>query len=94
MEQIQSKLIYILVTYELAKVCNLVLIWFAQAEYKKVNKHPKFYDNFDILRLLEHFEYEMNRTFVTFGQGWFLLTMHVQICSINISFAMQTAFVN
>ena len=28
----------------------------------KVNKHPKFDKNFDIQRLLKHFEYEMNRT--------------------------------
>ena len=44
------------------RVCNLVLIQFAQAEKQKVNKHPKFDDNFDIQRQLEHIEYEMNWT--------------------------------
>ena len=29
-------------------VCNLVLTEFAQAEEQKVNKHPKFQNNFDI----------------------------------------------
>ena len=29
---------------------------------QKVNKHPKFDDNFDIRRKLERFEYEMNQT--------------------------------
>ena len=42
--------------------CNLVLIWFAQAEFQKVNKHPKFNYNFDIWRESEHFEYETNWT--------------------------------
>ena len=42
------------------QVCNLLLI--AQAEYQKVNKHPKFQDNFNILHRLEHNEYEMNWT--------------------------------
>ena len=65
MGQIQSKLIYIFVTYGLAsklQVYNLVFNKFAQAEYQKVNKHPKFSANFDIRRLLEHLEYDMNRT--------------------------------
>ena len=29
-----------------------------------MNKHPKFCDNFDIRRQLQHLEYEMNRTLV------------------------------
>ena len=41
---------------------NLVFNKFSQAEQQKVNKHPKFYDDFNIPRQLEHFEYEMNRT--------------------------------
>ena len=32
---------------------------------KKVNKRSKFDDNFDILRQLKHFKYEMNRTKIT-----------------------------
>ena len=32
---------------------------------QKVNKHPKFDNNFDIRRQSEHFEYEMNRTKVS-----------------------------
>ena len=40
------------------QVCNLVLIELAQAELE-VNKHPKFDNNFDFRRQLEHFEYEM-----------------------------------
>ena len=43
--------------------CDLVFDKFAKAEYQKVNKHPKFEANFDIECQLEHFEYEMNRTF-------------------------------
>ena len=43
------------------QVCNLILIEFAQAELE-VNKHPKFDNNFDIRRQLEHFLYDMNRT--------------------------------
>ena len=43
------------------QVCNLILIEFAQAELE-LNKHPKFNNNFDIRRQLEHLEYEMNRT--------------------------------
>ena len=67
MGQVQSKFIYIYVTYGLApvcklQVCNLILILFAQAELQKVNKHPKFNNIFDIRCQLEHFEYEMNRT--------------------------------
>ena len=31
---------------------------------RTVNKHPKFDNNFDIRRQLEHFEYEMNRTLI------------------------------
>ena len=46
------------------QVCNLLLILFAQAEQQKVNKHPKFDNNFDILCQFEHFEYEMNWTLV------------------------------
>ena len=38
------------------------MIEFAPSKYQKVNKHPKFDDNFDIQRQLEHFKYEMNRT--------------------------------
>ena len=44
------------------QVCNLVFDKFAQAEQQKVNKNPKFDDNFDIQRKKEHFEYEMNWT--------------------------------
>ena len=44
------------------QVPNLVLIKFAQAEQQKVNKHPKFDNNFDIRSQLEHFKYEMNWT--------------------------------
>ena len=41
------------------QVHNLVLIEFAQAEQKKVNKQPKFENNFDVWQHLEHFEYEL-----------------------------------
>ena len=43
-------------------VCKSVLIEFAPSRYQKVNKHPKFDNNFDIRRQLEHFEYDINRT--------------------------------
>ena len=43
--------------------CKSVLIEFAPSKQQNVNKHPKFNDNFDILRQLEHFEYEMNRKY-------------------------------
>ena len=46
------------------QVCNLGLIEFDQAEYQKVNKHPKFDTNFDIRCQLENFEYEIIRTLV------------------------------
>ena len=46
------------------QVCNLVFNKIAQAEYQKVNKHPKFDADFDIRRQLQHFEYDMNRTLV------------------------------
>ena len=36
---------------------------FATSKQQKVNKHPKFDDNFDIQGQLEHFEYEMIRAF-------------------------------
>ena len=42
--------------------CKSVLIEFAPFKYQKVNKHPKFYNNFNILRQLEQFKYDMNRT--------------------------------
>ena len=42
---------------------------FAQAEYQKVNKHPKFDANLDIRRQLEHFEYDMNHTKETMIDG-------------------------
>ena len=45
MGQIQSKMIYIFVTYV---TCNLVLIEFAPTELEKVNKLSKFDNNFDI----------------------------------------------
>ena len=45
------------------QVCNLVLIWFAQAEQQKENKHLKLNNDFNIQHQLEHFEYEINRTF-------------------------------
>ena len=45
--------------------CNLLLIEFAQAEQQNVNKHPKFDNNFDIRRQLEHFEYEMIHAYIT-----------------------------
>ena len=41
------------------QACNLVLIEFTQEEEHKVNKHPKFNENFDIRRQLEHFKNEM-----------------------------------
>ena len=44
------------------QVCNLVFNKFAQAEQKKVNKHPKFDANFDIQCQLGHFKFDMNRT--------------------------------
>ena len=47
------------------RVWNFVLIQFVQAEYQKINKHPKFDDNFNIWHQLEHFEYEMNRALVS-----------------------------
>ena len=39
---------------------------FAKAEQQKVNKHQKFYNNFNIQHQLEHFEYEMNWTLDNF----------------------------
>ena len=44
------------------QVCNLVFDKFAPEEWQKVNKHPKFDDNFNNRHQLEHFEYEINRT--------------------------------
>ena len=44
------------------QVCNLVIYKFAPEEQKKVNKHPKFVDNFDIQHQLEHFEYDIDLT--------------------------------
>ena len=38
------------------------MIEFAPFKYQKVNKHPKFDNDFDIHRQLEHFKYDMNRT--------------------------------
>ena len=70
------------------QVCNLILGKYAQAEYQKVNKHPKFYDNFNILRLLEHFEYEMNWTFVMillFGDYSFLSFEKKLSAKLNLS---------
>ena len=50
--QIKSQLNYILVTYKLAvhelQICKSVLIEFAPSKLQRVNKHPKFNDNFDI----------------------------------------------
>ena len=40
-------------------VCKLVLIEFVLSKQQQVNKHPKFDENFNIQRQLEHFEYEM-----------------------------------
>ena len=34
-------------------ICPIYII-----KYQKVNKHPKFDDNFDIRHKLDHFEYE------------------------------------
>lgn len=45
--QIKSKLNYRLVTYKL-QICKSVLIEFDPSKCQKVNKHPKFDDNFDI----------------------------------------------
>ena len=39
------------------QVCNLVLIQFAQAEYQKVNKHPKFDNSVGSGLQLEHFKF-------------------------------------
>ena len=44
------------------QVCNLDLSKFAQAELQKVNNYSKIYDNFDIQRQVEHFEYEIIHT--------------------------------
>ena len=44
------------------QVCNLIFNKFAHAEEQNVNKHPKFDNNFDTQRQLEHFLYDMNRT--------------------------------
>ena len=38
------------------------MIEFAQEEWQKVYKLPKFNDNFDIRRQLEHYEYEISHT--------------------------------
>jgi hypothetical protein len=38
------------------------LIEFAPFKQQKVNKHPKFDNNFNIRRQLEYIEYDMNRT--------------------------------
>ena len=40
------------------------MINLAPSNWQKVNKHPKFKDNFNIRRQLEHFEYDMNHTLI------------------------------
>jgi hypothetical protein len=45
------------------------MIELVPSKLQKVNKHPKFDDNFNIQRQLEHFEYDMNRTLVSTMSG-------------------------
>ena len=49
------------------QICNYVLIEFAPSKQQNVNKHPKFNDNFNIRRQLEHSEYDMNPTLDQFA---------------------------
>ena len=43
------------------------MIELAPSKYQKVIEYPKFDDNLDIRRQLEHFEYDMNCTLVLFA---------------------------
>ena len=64
--QIKSKVNYRLVTYNWSvhklQMSKSVLIEFAPSKLQKVNKHPKFNNNFNIWHQLEHIEYDMNQT--------------------------------
>ena len=44
------------------QICKSVLIEFEPSKEQEVNKHPKFDNNFDIRRQLQHFKYDMDRT--------------------------------
>ena len=60
----------------------------------KVNKYPKFDNNFDIRRPLEHFKYEMNRTLDWTLMGFMRTSNAMQVNFMDYGKAEFFHFVN